>query len=159
MIITAPTHLREQLTGLGPKTLVETCARLRPGDLHEPTQGVKAALRRLARRCQLLAEEIVEANRDLSNLFDSVAPGLIAQHGVGPEIAGPLLITAGDNPTRLRSEASFAALCGVSPLPASSGNVLFISGARRSAEAPRTIRRSVCLSGSPDVPVGVVSVP
>lgn len=49
------------------------------------------------------------------------APDLIAQHGVGTEIAGQLLITAGDNPDRLRSEASFAALCGVSPLPASSG--------------------------------------
>jgi len=121
MIITAPAELREQLTGLGPKALVNTCARLRPGDLHDPTQGVKAALRRLARRCQMLAKEIAEGDRDLSNLIKRVAPDLIAQHGVGPETAGQLLITAGDNPTRLRSEASFAALCGASPLPASSG--------------------------------------
>lgn len=121
LIITAPTQLRGQLAWLGPKTLVATCARLRPGDLHDPTQGVKAALRRLARRCQLLAEEITEADRDLSRLIEQTAPDLIAQHGIGPETAGPLLITAGDTPSRLRSEASFAALCGVSPLPASSG--------------------------------------
>ncbi len=121
LIITAPTQLRGQLTGLGPKTLVATCARLRPGDLHDPTQGVKAALRRLARRCQLLADEIAEADRDLTRLIERTAPDLIAQYGVGPETAGQLLITAGDNPSRLRSEASFAALCGVSPLPASSG--------------------------------------
>jgi transposase len=121
MIITAPTQLREQLTGLGVKTVVKTCARLRPGDLADPAQGVKAALRRLARRCQMLAEEIAETDRDLSRLVGRNAPDLIAQHGVGTEIAGQLLITAGDNPTRLRSEASFAALCGVSPLPASSG--------------------------------------
>ncbi|HVQ18297.1 MAG TPA: IS110 family transposase [Actinomycetes bacterium] len=120
-IITGPTDLREQLTGLGPKTLVATCARLRPGDLTQPAQGVKAALRRLARRCQMLAEEIADADRDLSQLIAKTAPDLLAQHGVGPEIAGQLLITAGDNPTRLRSEASFAALCGASPLPASSG--------------------------------------
>ena len=120
-IITGPTDLREQLTGLGPKTLVATCARLRPGDLTQPAQGVKAALRRLARRCQMLAEEIAEADRDLAQLIAQTAPDLLAQHGVGPEIAGQLLITAGDNPTRLRSEASFAALCGASPLPASSG--------------------------------------
>lgn len=121
MIITAPTQLREQLTGLGSKTLVATCARLRPGDLNDPTQGVKAALRRLARRCQMLAQEIAEADQDLVQLIGRTAPDLIAQHGVGPEIAGQLLITAGDNPGRLRSEASFAALCGASPLPASSG--------------------------------------
>lgn len=120
-LITAPAQLREQLTGLGVKALVQTCARFRPGDLTDPVQGVKAALRRLARRCQLLAEEIAEADLDLSILVGRAAPQLVAQFGVGPEVAGQLLITAGDNPTRIRNEASFAALCGVSPLPASSG--------------------------------------
>jgi transposase len=121
MVITAPDQLRHQLTGLGSKTLVETCARMRPGDLSDPAQGVKAALRRLARRCQMLADEIAEADADLRSLVVQAAPRLVDQFGVGPEIAGQLLITAGDNPSRLRSEASFAALCGVSPLPASSG--------------------------------------
>lgn len=121
MVITAPDQLRAKLSGLGPKTLVETCSRLRPGGLSDPTQGVKAALRRLARRCQMLAEEIAEADADLVGLVSHAAPGLVDQFGVGTEIAGQLLITAGDNPQRLRSEASFAALCGVSPLLASSG--------------------------------------
>ncbi|MFL6146422.1 MAG: transposase, partial [Pseudonocardiaceae bacterium] len=43
------------------------------------------------------------------------------RRGIGPDNAAALLIAAGDNPERLRSEASFAALCGVSPLEASSG--------------------------------------
>lgn len=120
-IITAPAHLRAQLAGLGPKTLVGTCSRLRPGDIHDPEQAAKATLRRLARRCQMLAEELAETDKDLKTLITQKAADLLAVHGVGTEIAGQLLITAGDNPERLKSEASFAALCGVSPLLASSG--------------------------------------
>ena len=51
----------------------------------------------------------------------AAAPQLIALPGVGPEVAAQILITAGDNPDRLRSEAAFAHLCGVAPIPASSG--------------------------------------
>ncbi|MGH8829095.1 MAG: IS110 family transposase [Jiangellaceae bacterium] len=120
-IITAPAHLRAQLAGLGAKGLVDTCARCRPGDIRDPEQAVKATLRRLARRCQMLAEELAETDKDLKTLIGQAAPDLLAVHGVGTDIAGQLLITAGDNPGRLKSEASFAALCGVSPLLASSG--------------------------------------
>jgi len=121
IVVTAPDQLRAHLTGLGSTTLIATCARLRPGDLTDPIQGVKAALRRLARRCQLLDDEITDANTDLAALVARAAPALLDRFGVGTEVAGQLLITAGDNPGRLRSEASFAALCGVSPLAASSG--------------------------------------
>lgn len=122
MIITAPDALREQLAGKSARRLVETCARLRStADLHDPHQALKVALRRLAKRCQHLAEEIAEADADLKTLIHATAARLIEQTGVGTEAAGQLLITAGDNPGRLKSEASFAALCGVSPLPASSG--------------------------------------
>jgi transposase len=120
-IITAPARLREHLGGLGSKALVNTCARLRPGDIGEPEQAVKATLRRLARRCQMLAEELAETDKDLKTLISQKAPDLLAVHGIGTDIAGQLLVTAGDNPDRLRSEASFAALCGASPLLASSG--------------------------------------
>lgn len=120
-VITAPAHLRSRLAGLGAKGLVDTCARLRPGDIHDPEQAVKATLRRLARRCQMLTEELAETDKDLQTLISQKAPVLLAVHGVGTDIAGQLLITAGDNPERLKSEASFAALCGVSPLLASSG--------------------------------------
>ena len=92
-----------------------------PGDLRDPSQAIKVALRRLARRCQHLTEEIVEADAELKTLITAAAPLLVEQVRVGTEVAGQLLITAGDNPQRLRSEAAFAALCGVSPLPASSG--------------------------------------
>lgn len=120
-IITSPTRLRAQLGGLGPKALVDTCARFRPGDIRDPEQATKTTLRRLARRCQVLAEELAETDKDLKQLISQKAPALLETYGVGTDIAGQLMITAGDNPDRLRSEASFAALCGVSPLLASSG--------------------------------------
>lgn len=121
-VITAPGDLREQLAQFGPVQLIETCARLRPTqDLADPAQAVKTALRRLARRCQHLSEEIAEADAELCALITQTAPRLIGQVGVGIEVAGQLLVTAGDNPDRLKSDASFAALCGASPLPASSG--------------------------------------
>jgi transposase len=122
LVLTAPDDLREQLIGLRDRRLVTTCARLRPGaDLTDPAHGAKQALRRLARRCQALALEIAEADQDLQSLLRQTAPRLLEQVGVGPETAGQLLVTAGDNPERLRSDASFAALCGAAPLPASSG--------------------------------------
>jgi transposase len=49
------------------------------------------------------------------------APGLLAVYGLGPRTAALLLIAAGDHPGRLRSEAAWAHLCGVAPIPASSG--------------------------------------
>jgi hypothetical protein len=78
-------------------------------------------LRRLARRHQHLTEEITAADAELKGLVSATAPGLLTLVGVGVEVAGQLLISAGDNPQRLRSEAAFAHLCGVAPLPASSG--------------------------------------
>jgi transposase len=97
-------------------------ARTRPaGDLADPSCAAKTALRRLARRYQALQQEIKEADADLAPLVTRAAPSLVALPGVGTETAGQLLITAGDNPDRLRSEASFAHLCAAAPVPASSG--------------------------------------
>ncbi|MCE7081757.1 transposase [Streptomyces sp. ST2-7A] len=81
---------------------------------------MRIALRRLARRRQL-EEEIKDAEKEIGPLVTRAAPGLIALPGVGPETAGRLLTSAGDNPDRLRSEASFAHLCWAAPVPASSG--------------------------------------
>jgi len=122
-LITAPQPVREQLHGLTGTARVKACARLRPdrARLREPEQAVKLALRRTARRCLVLAEEIAEADAEIEALVKHTAPRLLEHFGVGPDTASQLLITAGDNPDRIRSEASFAALCGVSPLPASSG--------------------------------------
>lgn len=122
LLLTGPAELREQLRQLSPTLLIVTCARLRPAaDLADPEQAVKTALRRLARRHQHLSEEVRDADRDLKTLVTAAGPRLLALHGVGIDVAGQLLSTAGDNPDRLRSEAAFAHLCGVAPVPASSG--------------------------------------
>jgi transposase len=122
LLLTGPAGLREQLRHLSPTVLVATCAALRPSaELADPEQAVKTALRRLARRHQRLSEEIAEADADLRGLVTAAAPDLLALQGVGIDVAGQLLATAGDNPDRLHSEASFAHLCGVAAIPASSG--------------------------------------
>ena len=122
LLLTGPAGLREQLRHLSPTVLVTTCAALRPGaDLADPEQAVKTALRRLARRHQRLGEEIADADADLRELVTAAAPDLLALQGVGIDVAGQLLTTAGDNTDRLHSEASFAHLCGAAPIPASSG--------------------------------------
>lgn len=122
LIVTAPSSVRDTLRGLSARELVDTLTRSRPtGELADPACAVKTALRRLARRYRALDEEIKEADREIGPLVTRAAPGLIALPGVGPETAGQLLASAGDNPGRLRSEAAFAHLCGAAPVPASSG--------------------------------------
>jgi len=122
LILTGPADLRERLRHLNTRNLIDTCARLRStGPLTDPQQATKVALRRLARRHQYLTEEILVADAELKDLVTSTAPQLLTLCGVGIEVAGQLLCTAGDNPHRLHSEAAFAHLCGVAPIPASSG--------------------------------------
>jgi transposase len=75
----------------------------------------------LARRWQQLQAELDQLDRHLGALVASTAPTLVALPGIGIDTAGQLLVTAGDNPQRLRSEAAFAHLCGTAPIPASSG--------------------------------------
>lgn len=122
LLVTAPEQLREQLRGLTTTALIAACARSRPGgDVADPEAATKTALRRLARRHQFLSEEIADADAELRTLVTAAAPRLLALPGVGVEVAGQLLTTLGDNPDRLHSEAAFAHLCGVAPIPASSG--------------------------------------
>lgn len=114
LLVTAPAGLRETLAGMAPVLLMEACARLRPGaDLRDPLAGTKAALRRLARRYQTLDSEISELDDELRQLVtDAAPPALLALHGVGIDVAATVMIAAGDNPERMRSEAAFAHLCG-----------------------------------------------
>ena len=123
VIITAPDNLRDALRGLALRELLATCTALRPdrARLREPAQAAKRTLRLLAVRHRSLSEEIAELDADLAALVAEIHPALLAVHGVGTDIAGQLLVTAGANHDRLRSEAAFAALCGVAPVPASSG--------------------------------------
>ncbi|MDK0523569.1 IS110 family transposase [Streptomyces sp. ML-6] len=120
--VAAPAMLREQVAGLERAALIRTLARLRPGDgLSRPLAATRAALRRLARRHQALDEEIAELDEEISPLVRRAAPALLELFGVGPETAGQLPASAGDNPERMRSEGAFAHLAGVAPIPAPSG--------------------------------------
>ena len=121
LIVTAPWELRHELVGLGVPRLVARCARFRPGDLVTPIGAAKYSLRLLARRHGQLTSELDGVNTELLRLTAETAPVLMELFGVGPDTAATLLVTAGGNPERLRSEAAFAALCGVNPIPASSG--------------------------------------
>jgi transposase len=123
LIVSAPDDLRESLTGLSETALIARCAAFRIDIARAANPGVatKAALRALARRIRLLGDEIRAADRQLRSLTIQTAPRTTALLGVGVEIAGQLLISAGDNPERLRSEAAFAHLCAAAPIPASSG--------------------------------------
>lgn len=123
LIVTAPDELRAQLPGLTVKQLITVCARMRldPADAAAPVTAVKIALRSLARRHQQLSAEITDLDEVLDPLVAAINPGLLAANGVGTDVAGQLLVTAGENHERLASEAAFAMLCGVAPIPASSG--------------------------------------
>ncbi|MFI6396480.1 IS110 family transposase, partial [Nonomuraea sp. NPDC050540] len=123
LIVTAPAELRERLRGLPLAKLITTCAALRPDrtDAARPATAAQIALRSLARRHQQLTIEIADLDELLEPLVTSINPDLIATHGVGPDTAGQLLVTAGENHDRLAGEAAFAMLCGAAPIPASSG--------------------------------------
>jgi transposase len=121
----APDDLRAKLSSYDRAALVARCARLRipaSGAIDDPTVTARKMLRRLAKRIQMLDEEITEANHELDVILNKHAPNLLAVNGVGTEAAGQMLTTAGQNVDRLKSEASLARLCGVAPIPASSGN-------------------------------------
>ena len=122
LLITAPEALKARFTDLTGNRLIDTLATTRPGPA---TTSVSAAtgqaLRRLARRHQNLTAEIDEIDTELHTLTIQAAPTMLATKGYGVITTATLLISAGDNPDRLRTEASFAALCGAAPIPASSG--------------------------------------
>ncbi len=120
-VVTAPTDLREALDGLNTTALAERCRNFRPGRLDSPTAAAKYTLRSLACRYRQLSQEIQNLKAELERLIRMTAPALVNAFGIGPDTAAALLVAAGSNPDRLRSEAAFASLCGVNPIPASSG--------------------------------------
>lgn len=122
-IVSAPEALRDQLRSMTRMKLIRTVAAWRP-DLtgyRDVTMAYRIALKSLARRFIELHDEVAELDVMIKAIVDDLAPDLISRRSIGYESASQLLITAGHDSERLRSEASFAALCGVSPVPASSG--------------------------------------
>lgn len=139
VIKTAPEPLRSQLRDLDGATLLTACRKLRacrgpaptpsphakrpprPGRLSDPTAATTATLARLANRIADLDTELRDIDDDLDELTAETAPTLVGLFGVGTDVAGQLLATAGDNPDRITTSAAFAMLCGVAPIPATSG--------------------------------------
>ncbi|MDI3409016.1 transposase [Streptomyces cavernicola] len=127
VLVIADPALRERLSSLGNRELFRTCARLTPDqeedaeDRDSVAEATRISLSMLGRRIEHLTGQIDALNQRLTRLLESHAPQLLEPVGIGPDSAVTLLMTMGDNPERVRTEASFAALCGVSPIEYSSG--------------------------------------
>jgi transposase len=123
MLVNAPAPLRAKYADLAGQALLAalSAARIPPDPLTGP---ITIALRILARRILALTVERKELRAHLDVLVAHTNPGLRNVYGVGPDTGAQLLITAGNNPDRLRSEATLAALCGTAPVPASSGKTV-----------------------------------
>jgi transposase len=121
---TAPDELRERLHGVPRERLARVAASLRPtAGTDTVMYATKLAIQTLGRRVLDLETDSVRLDRLLDELVHRTAPTLLNIYGVGTHTAAILLVAAGDNPHRLRSEAAFAHLCGVAPLQASSGKI------------------------------------
>lgn len=122
LIINAPADLRRTLDEIrGKVALIRHIAAFRPGDIDNTLASAKAAMRALARRLLWLHEEIIVHDKELERLVIDRAPGLMASPGIATLTVAEMLILVGDDPTRIHSEAAFAKLCGVCPIPASRG--------------------------------------
>ncbi len=121
-LVTAADDLRAELEPLTDHKLIQACAALdSAADPVDPDAAMRHVLSSLARRWLQLHEEIKAHSRHLKKQTTAVAPRLIEAVGIGLDIAAEMLVTAGDNTDRVRSEAAFAKMCGACPIPAGSG--------------------------------------
>jgi transposase len=121
-LVTAVDDERAALEPLADFRLIRACAALDTrGDIADPKIAMRHLLSALARRWLELHEEIKEHSGHLKRLTGAAAPDLVAAFGIGPDIAAEVLVTAGDNTDRVRSEAALAKLCGACPIPTGSG--------------------------------------
>jgi transposase len=123
LLVSAPQAIRDAVYKSDASKCVAACAALSHATVFGTLTSLQTALRLLAKRWSALSDELRELDAELARLTKKAAPRLLSRFGVGPQTASTLLITAGDNPTRLHSEAALAALCGTSPLQASSGKI------------------------------------
>jgi transposase len=118
----APEQLRCRLKGLSVSALITEGTKLRPTRSPDPvTAATKASLSSLAHRIEALDRELAELDERIEALLIATVPDLLDLFGVGPDTAAALVMAAGDNAERLHSEAAWAHLCGVAPVPAGSG--------------------------------------
>ena len=125
LVFTAPESIRIRFKDRYKTGLVTEAANMRPNQGSDPViYTTNLMIRNLARRVKRLNTEMAEIDRLLTGLLKQTAPGLFELHGLGTDTAASLLVAAGDNPDRIGSEGSWAHLCGVTPLPASSGKTV-----------------------------------
>ncbi len=124
LIVNAPNELRSRLRSLGTLERIKVCARFRCYGTTSTIGAAKTALRSLAKRYLALDAEIETLGDQISDLCIQTNPALLGATGVGPLVGAALLVAAGDNPERMDSPSAFAALCGASPVEASSGKTV-----------------------------------
>ena len=124
VIVTAPDQLRQQLRGLPVGRLLERCSRMRRShSTNSDELATRLVLRSLARRIEAATLEAAELEQELLGHVRALAPALLDEPGVGPIVAGQLIVAWSDR-GRVRSEAAFARLAGAAPVPASSGQTI-----------------------------------
>ena len=123
LVVTGPDDLRTRFARHTAAGLVSGLASLRPRPGDVVGYATRIALRELGRRAEFLDAQLERLDELIAPLVAARAPSLLALHGIGPDTAALLLVAAGDHPERLRSEAAWAHLCAVVPIPASSGKV------------------------------------
>jgi transposase len=121
LILTGPDDLRRHLGAYPTRQLIAVISALRPRPGPVVGYSTRLALRQLGRRATFLAAQLDDLDKLIVALVAARAPSLLSLYGVGPQSAATLLVAAGDQPQRLHSEAAWAHLCGVAPIPASSG--------------------------------------
>lgn len=121
MLVHATEDLRRETANKTQKMVARHCAALRPRGLEIPEDANRHALRSIARRWLYLNDEIKDLEAQIEQLVLQHAPHLLNEFGIGVDTAAEILIVAGDNPERIKSEAAFAKLAGISPVPTGSG--------------------------------------
>lgn len=162
VLVTAADDLRSELEPLSDYRLIQAAAALDDeGTIADPGVAMCHTLKALAQRWLELHEEIKGHARRLKNLTQAAAPELLDSFGIGVDIAAQMLVTAGDNASRVRSEAAFAKMCGASPVPAGSGRTSgrhrLNRGGNRQANPP-SIGPSSCECGGTNQPWRTYSV-
>jgi transposase len=125
LVFCAPGPIRARFKDRYKTGLVAEAATMRPRKGTDPVLfTTNTVIRNLARRIQGLNNEMRSIDAALVELITATAPSLLELYGVGPDSAASLLVAAGDNPDRLHTERAWAHLCGVAPVPASSGKTI-----------------------------------
>jgi transposase len=121
MIVNGPDELRARTNRMTNKSLARFLAATRPAALETPLDALRHALRGMGKRWLALDEEAAGLASMIESLVAATAPQLLEAFGIGPDTAAEILIVAGDNPERIKSEAAFAKLAGIAPVPTGSG--------------------------------------